>query len=368
MSTLVSPLSSDHAGTSVLRSGNLRARLFDSLVRSILPRGLLPGLVTVLVALSGIASRADVFEYGMEGYITTVTVRVDHVQSWGWGSSYNTSYSHVYETHILGEYDSLVLIDDHYSNDGIVEGYYWWEEYDTYYSTWSVSYQWVGGGGDGGGGGGGGDEWEPVDPWADTDEYGVGSLGTFELKDRTEAADRVAAGAEWVGMAVGIFCEPVDWFMTAVEIYRDPTNPWSYIGLIPGVPSGLGRIAKKTISLATDVLRQLPGGKIIKIGTADAGMDHILRRHAHGTTGEPNAGKFNRGWHMTQIIDAIESAIQRSSPQPAGTGKVKFEAVLDDVIGLGYDPATGNMSPTRKILVIASETTGEIITAYPIPQ
>ncbi|MFZ5494672.1 MAG: hypothetical protein ACOZE5_04965 [Verrucomicrobiota bacterium] len=150
---------------------------------------------------------------------------------------------------------------------------------------------------------------------------------------RADTVDQVAAGAEWVGMAVGIFVEPVDWIMTAVEIYRDPTNPWSYIGLIPGIPAGAGKLAKKTISLATDILRQLPGGRIIKIGTKDAGMDHILRRHAHGTVGEPNAGKFKRGWHMSQIMDAIETAIQRSTPQPAGPGKVMFEAELDEVIG-----------------------------------
>jgi hypothetical protein len=36
--------------------------------------------------------------------------------------------------------------------------------------------------------------------------------------------------------------------MTGMEIYADPTNPWSYAGLIPFVPSAAGKAGKKLIS------------------------------------------------------------------------------------------------------------------------
>jgi RHS repeat-associated protein len=47
------------------------------------------------------------------------------------------------------------------------------------------------------------------------------------------------------GMIVGIFVEPVDWVMTGKQICKEPKNPWSYAGLIPFVPSGTTKLAKK---------------------------------------------------------------------------------------------------------------------------
>ena len=170
-------------------------------------------------------------------------------------------------------------------------------------------------------------------------------------------------------MAVGIFVEPIDWIMTAVEIYRDPTNPLSYVGLIPGIPAGAGKLVKRSFNIATDVLRNLPHGKILKMGDKFKGMDHILRRHAFGMP-DPMAGKFNNGWHMTQISDAIHAALARANgvPTSSSAGKDVFDVVLDDVVGKGVDQASGIVSDTRKIRVVVSQSTDEIITAFPIPE
>ena len=42
----------------------------------------------------------------------------------------------------------------------------------------------------------------------------------------------------------GIFLEPLDWALTAREIYNEPSNPWSYVGAIPIVPSAVGKAGK----------------------------------------------------------------------------------------------------------------------------
>ena len=49
---------------------------------------------------------------------------------------------------------------------------------------------------------------------------------------------------EWSGPVAatvgGVFLEPLDWALTAREIWNDPTSGWSYAGLIPFVPAGAG--------------------------------------------------------------------------------------------------------------------------------
>jgi len=54
---------------------------------------------------------------------------------------------------------------------------------------------------------------------------------------------------EVLGMMAGMLLEPIDWFMTGKEIYDDPTNPWSYAGLAPFVPSAAGKAGKKMCEL-----------------------------------------------------------------------------------------------------------------------
>ena len=42
----------------------------------------------------------------------------------------------------------------------------------------------------------------------------------------------------------GVFFEPLDWALTAREIWNEPTSGWSYAGLIPFVPAGAGKIGR----------------------------------------------------------------------------------------------------------------------------
>jgi RHS repeat-associated protein len=50
--------------------------------------------------------------------------------------------------------------------------------------------------------------------------------------------------AEVILAIAGIFLEPLDWIMTVGEIVDDPRNPWSYAGLVPFVPSAVGKACK----------------------------------------------------------------------------------------------------------------------------
>jgi len=58
----------------------------------------------------------------------------------------------------------------------------------------------------------------------------------------------VWTGLGWVWTAgtvvASIAYEPIDWALTALEIVQDPSNPYSYMGLIPGVPYWAGKAAK----------------------------------------------------------------------------------------------------------------------------
>jgi len=69
------------------------------------------------------------------------------------------------------------------------------------------------------------------------------------------AAPRQAAGlanlrglagiAGEIGLAVVVaFVEPVDYALTAREVYNDPTNVYSYLGFLPGIPAGASKIFK----------------------------------------------------------------------------------------------------------------------------
>jgi hypothetical protein len=79
----------------------------------------------------------------------------------------------------------------------------------------------------------------------------------------------------------GIFLEPLDWIMTVGEIVDDPRNPFSYAGLIPFVPAGVGKGCK---ALKT-------GGKAF--GAAGDGQ-HVFRVVDDAElSGIMNTGKFS---------------------------------------------------------------------------
>ena len=52
-------------------------------------------------------------------------------------------------------------------------------------------------------------------------------------------------------IVAGAVVEPIDWGLTAIEVYRDPTNPWSYAGFLPGVPAAAGKAGKKVCVAAS---------------------------------------------------------------------------------------------------------------------
>jgi hypothetical protein len=52
----------------------------------------------------------------------------------------------------------------------------------------------------------------------------------------------------------GVFFEPLDWALTAREIWNDPTSGWSYAGLIPFVPAGAGKIGKASARFGNEAV------------------------------------------------------------------------------------------------------------------
>jgi hypothetical protein len=81
--------------------------------------------------------------------------------------------------------------------------------------------------------------------------FGDMSSGVVRLDPFVVTASRVADVAIFFG---GIFFEPLDWAATAREIYNEPRNPWSYAGLLPIIPAGVGKFGK-----IADRLHDLPG-------------------------------------------------------------------------------------------------------------
>lgn len=81
--------------------------------------------------------------------------------------------------------------------------------------------------------------------------FGDMSSDVVRLDPFVVTASRVADVALFVG---GVFFEPLDWAATAREIYNEPRNPWSYAGLLPIVPAGVGKLGK-----IADRLHDLPG-------------------------------------------------------------------------------------------------------------
>ena len=89
----------------------------------------------------------------------------------------------------------------------------------------------------------------------------VGSMGTSAPMTKEEQRERLQSMVEMIG---GTFVEPYDWYLTGREVYNDPTNPLSYVGAIPGVPSAVGKIGKG-LGNAADAARR--GGSIPRTAT-----------------------------------------------------------------------------------------------------
>jgi len=74
----------------------------------------------------------------------------------------------------------------------------------------------------------------------------------YSKKREEPDSDAFSIFAEVGATVIGIFVEPIDWVMTGLEIYNDYKSPYSYAGLIPGVPSSAGKAAKALLKLGDE--------------------------------------------------------------------------------------------------------------------
>lgn len=87
-----------------------------------------------------------------------------------------------------------------------------------------------------------------------------------------------------VELALGMLIEPIDWLFTVKEIYNDPYNPWSYAGLIPIVPAGVGKLGKgidkagdiaKNSNEVCDTLKHAPSAAELRPYGGPGGGHHL---------------------------------------------------------------------------------------------
>jgi hypothetical protein len=205
----------------------------------------------------------------------------------------------------------------------------------------------------------------PVVALEPKDESGMYGIGQFALVGRyNETPNRrladIAVWGERIGTAVGIFVEPVDWIMTVIEIYRDPTNPASYIGIIPGIPAGAGVIIKKTGKVLSPLVKVLPGGIKLERGTKDWGLEHILRGH-HPLTTLPNKSKFLSGIDEKKLAELLEEALNKPGVWREEGAKRVFEVDMGRVIGTNQGG-----QPASVLRIVVQAATNSVTTAHPL--
>jgi RHS repeat-associated protein len=84
--------------------------------------------------------------------------------------------------------------------------------------------------------------------------YGSGQGAAFESLGRM-AEDIVNIGRVTGEIGGSVLFEPLDWALTARDIYNEPYNLWNYAGFIPGVPSAVGRYGDEAAGLVGDLSR-----------------------------------------------------------------------------------------------------------------
>lgn len=310
-------------------------------------------LALALGALLG-ASRASasVNETGVDNYIRHITVGY---QAYGLNQGYAT-YEQTFDIWPSG----WIEITDGYFN-GEFNGV--WDNWTIYANVVGVWEEYIGGNNGGGGGGGEG----VSDPFAVVDENGVGSLEPFEIEPY-QGSNSIPAAAEFLGLAVGIFVEPVDWAMTLVEIWRNPADPWSYLGMIPGVPSGAGKLIKKALNVAHDAnatFRAMSNGAVLTFER----MQHIISGHQFNSPKIMHKSHFSQGTTDKQIADYINDTINHNGGVPnyqQPNGNFVFYKEYDYSLGTGAVTNPGQYGPdgARWLKVIVDEN-GHVLTAYP---
>ena len=94
------------------------------------------------------------------------------------------------------------------------------------------------------------------------DSFGLQFAGEAWMTDPLPSPQQTEMQGKILAASAGVFVEPFDWAMTGKEIYDDPLSPWSYAGLLPGVPAGAGKAGKKICKVAG-------AGKHLSINQAD---------------------------------------------------------------------------------------------------
>jgi len=184
--------------------------------------------------------------------------------------------------------------------------------------------------------------------------------GTKAQHDKImDDAAKALGPLRYVPDIAGACFEPLDWALTAGAIYQDPNNPWSYAGLLPFVPSGVGKVAGKVErealeqaakgipQLALPTIRQAEGGLVIGRG-ADLSRPFALapnefRLSWPATATTRSEWKINSGLLRTEMGKGIP--IRDASPGNVGGMYLNAERNLLESRGWNYNSSTGYWNP-----------------------
>jgi RHS repeat-associated protein len=131
----------------------------------------------------------------------------------------------------------------------------------------------------------------------ETSELGTSAYSRrvgVELANASSETQGVVYAAGAAGeVVIRVAFEPVDTAFTVVEIAHNPTNPWSYAGLLPVVPGVVGKAARLNDE-AADLLRAATTGPASGRGAAgEAFVDKMFQQD--GWTSLPT--KYNKSNH-----------------------------------------------------------------------
>jgi hypothetical protein len=195
----------------------------------------------------------------------------------------------------------------------------------------------------------------------------------FDLnRKEREAAEDAAQVAKGQAILLGVFTamwEPADWGMTAYQIGTDPSNIWSYAGLLPFVPAGTKSIFRaadtggeigSSVSVSMNRQRTLTPVADIARPTYTKGhagqpvVDHIKARAAGGHATDPSNLDI-KPWEWNSRKGAYEGQLleQRAQYTESGLTPEQADQVLEsewkwlqqDVLPRPMDPHTLDTVP-----------------------
>jgi hypothetical protein len=169
----------------------------------------------------------------------------------------------------------------------------------------------------------------------------------FDLnRKEREAAEDAAQVAKGQAILLGVFTamwEPADWGMTAYQIGTDPSNIWSYAGLLPFVPAGT-----KSIFRAAD--KGADFGRAAKKGS----MPTRIRRSGAGIARSTPASSAGAQAALRSKLKALRDAQARAvGVRQLPDGRIRYYdaerlaskpgATRGNAYVTEWDPATGQV-------------------------